>query len=260
MNLNKPQRYTEKIQWYKLNYRNDLLTVCSDKYAVRSYVESRGLGFLLNELYAVYDSPNQIDWDLLPQSFAMKANHGSGTNYFVTDKTQESPKQLCELAKEWFLRSGYSLGREWGYVNISPKIIFEKLLPRDSKNDLPDYKFFCFDGKPYCLYTMIDYVDDHRNGKLGFYDLNFKQLPCRRLDYLPIEQILDKPKNFDLMVQYAEILSKGFPHVRVDFYNIDGAIVFGEMTFYNASGYTIFDPDSFDYELGEKFALPPLNP
>ena len=256
LNLKNPKRYTEKIQWYKLNYRNDLLTQCSDKFAVREFVKERGLAHILNELYAAYDSAEDIDFDSLPNSFAMKANNGSGTNYFVKDKKVESADHMRTLAADWVKRSGFSLGREWCYVNIKPKLIFEKLLERDKNNDLPDYKFFCFDGKVYCLYTMIDYTDNHANGKLGFYDRDFNQLPCRRLDYQPINIKLEKPKNFDLMVEYAEILSKGFPHVRVDFYNIDGQIVFGEMTFYNASGYTKFAPDSFDMELGEQFVLP----
>lgn len=256
LHLKNPKRYTEKLQWYKLNYREDLLTRCSDKFAVREFVQERGLGHILNELYAVYDSVEDVDFEKLPNSFAMKCNNGSGTNYFVTNKAQESYEKMRETASGWVSRSGFSLGREWCYVNIKPKIIFEKLLPRDKNNDLPDYKFFCFNGKVYCLYTMIDYTDNHANGKLGFFDRDFKQLPCRRLDFQPITKTLEKPKNFDLMVQYAETLSAGFPHVRVDFYNIDGEIVFGEMTFYNASGYTKFEPDSFDFELGEQFVLP----
>ncbi|MGI6268975.1 MAG: ATP-grasp fold amidoligase family protein [Candidatus Howiella sp.] len=256
LHLKNPQRYTEKIQWYKLYYRTDLLTRCSDKYAVRRFVEERGLGHILNDLYAVYDTPDQVEWDSLPQSFAMKANNGSGTNYFVSDKKNETADHLRDISSKWFRNMGHSLGREWCYVHIPPKLIFEKLLPRDKNNDLPDYKFFCFDGKVYCLYTMIDYTDNHANGKLGFFDRDFNQMPYRRLDYNPITSPLEKPANFDLMVEYAETLAAGFPHVRVDFYNIDGQIVFGEMTFYNASGYTLFEPDAFDRILGDQFVLP----
>ena len=256
LDLKDPKRYTEKLQWYKLYYRDPQMTQCSDKYGVREYVKSRGLEHILNELYVAYDRPEEIEWEKLPESFAMKANNGSGTNYFVTDKSSETLEGLIEKAKPWFEHTGFSFGREWGYTNIKPKLVFEKLLPRDSRNDLPDYKFFCFNGKVFCLYTMIDYTDNHKNGKLGFFDRDFNQMPCRRLDYNPITEKLEKPKNFDLMVEYAEKLAAGFPHVRVDFYNIDGQIVFGEMTFYNASGYTKFEPDSFDFEMGEKFVLP----
>lgn len=256
VNLSDPKRYTEKIQWYKLHYRKPLLTQCSDKYAVRAYVESKGLGFLLNDLYAVYDKAEDIDFVSLPDQYAMKANNGSGTNYFVTNNSQEDHEKLRGIAKKWVAHPAKSIGGEWVYENIQPRVIFERLLPRDENNDLPDYKFFCFNGEPYCLYTMIDYVDNHANGKLGFYDMDFKQMPYCRMDFAPITRELKKPKNFDKMIEYARILSKGFPHVRVDFYNIDGRIVFGELTFQNASGYTVFNPDEFDFILGEQFVLP----
>lgn len=256
VNLKNPKRYTEKIQWYKLNYRTKLVTQCADKYGVRAYVESKGLGFLLNDLYAVYDDASKIDFDSLPDQYAMKANNSSGTNAFVFDNKTEDHEALRIKAAKWIAHKAKSVSGEWCYENIPPRIIFEKLLPRDSRNDLPDYKFFCFNGEPYCLYTMIDYTDNHENGKLGFYDINFRQLPCRRMDFAPITEKLEKPKNFEKMVEYARILSRDFPHVRVDFYNIDGQIVFGELTFHNASGYTMFEPDKFDYILGKKFVLP----
>ena len=256
LNLEKPERYTEKIQWYKLYYRTALETICADKYAVRGYVESRGLGFLLNDLYAVYDRAEDIDFDSLPAEYVMKANNSSGRNCFVSDNASADHEELRRLASVWTVHRARSISGERCYENIPPKIIFEKLLPRDGNNDLPDYKFFCFDGEPYCLYTMIGYADDHSKGKLGFYDMEFKRLPCRRMDFEPITEELEKPANFEKMAEYARILSAGFPHVRVDFYNISGKIVFGELTFHNASGYTLFDPDEFDYVLGEKFRLP----
>ena len=256
LNLSNPQRYSEKIQWYKLNYRNDLMPVCADKFAVREYVKSRGMEHLLNELYAVYDTPEEIRWEELPESFIMKATHGSGKNKVVTDKSQTSLEELQSTAREWLRNPGYSAGREWGYTDIKPKIIFEKLLPRDERNDLPDYKFFCFDGKVYCLYVMIDYTDNRDNGKVGFFDRSFRQLPCRRVEYHALTEQIEKPKNFEQMIQYAETLAQGFPHVRMDFYNIGGRTVFGEMTFYHASGYTLFEPDEFDFEMGKQFVLP----
>ena len=256
LNLRNPKRYTEKIQWYKLYYRTKLQTLCADKYRVREYVNSKGLGFLLNDLYKVYASADEIDFTCLPQQYAMKLNNGSGTNVFVQNNESENHDELRMLAKKWLAHKAYSQGGERCYCDIEPRIVFERLLPRDSNNDLPDYKFFCFDGEPYCLYTMIDYTDNHANGKLGFFDMDFNQLPYRRMDFAPITQKLPKPKNFEKMVEYARILSKDFPHVRVDFYNIDGNIVFGELTFHNAGGYTVFEPDEFDYIMGNKFKLP----
>ncbi|KXI45541.1 ATP-grasp fold amidoligase family protein [Bacillus pacificus] len=256
LNLKNPQRYTEKLQWYKLNYRDPLMVQCSDKYGVRSYVENKGLGRILNTLYGVYSNADEIDFESLPNSFAIKVTNGSGTNIFIEDKTKMNIDLVKKQIDDWMHLKHCSYGREWSYYNVPPRIIIEKLIKRDSNNDLPDYKFFCFHGKVHCLYTMIDYVDNHDNGKLGFYDTEFNQLPYRRLDFGEIKEKLNKPKNFDEMLKIASKLSEDFPHVRVDLYNIDGEILFGELTFYNASGYTKFYPDEFDYILGAQFSLP----
>lgn len=262
LNLKNPKRYTEKLQWYKLYYRTPLITRCSDKYTVRQFVRSKGLGKYLNELYAVYDRAEDIDFDKLPDSFAMKCSCGSGMNYFVTDKSKEDPEKLRKLAAKWLKDdTGFSVGREWGYKNCRPRILFERLLPRNERNDMPDYKFFCFYGKVYCLYKMVDYVDNHAKGRLAFYDRNFKKLPYYRQDYGHLTEEQEKPACFEEMLKAAEILSSDFPHVRVDFYDIGGRAVFGEMTFYNACGFFRFEPDEFDFILGKQFRLPkPVRP
>ncbi|MDP5274738.1 ATP-grasp fold amidoligase family protein [Chengkuizengella axinellae] len=255
-NLISPKRYTEKLQWYKLNYHDPLITKCSDKFEVRDYVTSKGYSNILNDLYGVYENVDEIDFDSLPSSFAIKVNDGSGTNIFIQDKASMDIDAVKNQLEIWLRPKKRTVYREWGYYNIKPKIVIEKLLERDSNNDLPDYKFFCFNGKVFCLYTMIDYIDNHANGKLGFYDADFNKMPYRRNDYGEITVNLPKPKNFKKMVEIAEKLSEDFPHVRVDFYNLDGEIIFGELTFYNAGGYTSFIPDEFDFILGEQFVLP----
>lgn len=256
LNLKNPKRYTEKLQWYKLHYRKPIMTKCSDKYSVREYIKKKGYENILNELYGVYDNADDINFDDLPNCFAIKMTVGSGMNAFIQDKRQIDTEELRIKLKKWMKSDSCSYGREWCYYNIKPRIVIEKLLSRDQNNDLPDYKFFCFDGNVYCLYTMIDYTDDHENGKIGFFDENFNILPYYRLDFKPILEQIPKPKNFKKMIEIASDLSKGFPHVRVDLYNLDGDIVFGELTFYNASGYTKFDPDEFDFIMGEQFKLP----
>lgn len=256
LNLDNPLRYTEKLQWYKLYYHNPLLTQCSDKLAVRDYVKDRGYGSILNELYGAYDNVEDINFETLPNSFAIKVNNDSGTNIFIEDKDAVNIDFVKGKLQKWMRPKKNSNGRERCYYDIKPKIVIEELIGRDSNNDLPDYKFFCFNGRVFCLYTMIDYTDNHANGKLGFYDDKFCKMPYRRTDFGEITIDLPKPKNFERMVDIAETLSKGFPHVRVDFYNVDGKIIFGELTFYNGSGYTVFQPDEFDYILGEKFELP----
>ena len=254
-NLSKPKRYTEKIQWYKLNYKNPKIKECSDKYNVREYVKDKGYKDILNEIYAIWISIDRVDISLLPSSFILKATHGSGTNLLVDDKETLDSSIVKSIVRDWFVHDPACIGREWGYKDITPKVIAEKILPRDFRGDLPDYKFFCFDGEVYCLYVMRDYTDDHENGELAFFDRDFHPLNVYRKDFKPLVSSVDKPDNFDYMVEIAEALSFDFPHVRVDLYNIDGQVFFGEMTFYNASGYTVFDPDSFDLELGSRFHL-----
>lgn len=256
LDLESPKRYTEKIQWYKLYYRNSLLPLCSDKYSVRGYIKSKGYDGILNELYAVYHSIEDIDLESLPKSFIIKHTTGSGRNIIVADKNKVDLELIKEEVVSWLTNDVTNYGREWGYNDIQQSVIVEALLPRDSNNDLPDYKFFCFNGKVEYLYTMVDYVDDHESGKCSFFDMNFKKLPYSRSEYRPIDREITKPSCFDEMVSIASDLCKDFPHVRVDFYDINGRVVFGELTFYNASGYTVFDPDEFDFIMGEKFVLP----
>ncbi len=256
LNLKNPERFTEKLQWYKLFYRDPLMTKCSDKYEVRTYVESKGLGQYLTNLYGIYDDFEDIEFDALPNSFAIKYTNGSGSNYFVKDISKESIGRIKSIVKSWVGSPKGLYGREWCYYNVQPRIIIEELIERDENNDIPDYKFFCFDGKVKYLYTMVDYVDNHENGRCSFFTPEFEQLPYRRSEYMEIERHIQKPENFDEMIKVAEILAKDFPHVRVDLYNIKGRIIFGELTFYNASGYTVFTPDEFDFILGKEFNLP----
>ncbi|WP_338487553.1 ATP-grasp fold amidoligase family protein [Ruoffia tabacinasalis] len=256
LNLENPKRYTEKLQWYKLYYRDPLMTLCSDKYSVREYVKEKGLGDILNPLYGVYENVNDIDFDSLPNSFALKNTNGAGGNIFIENKKTVDIEKIKQEADKWLEKKTLKYGREWSYYNIQPRLVAERLLERDENNDIPDYKFFCFNGEVKYLYTMVDYTDNHDNGKCSFFTPDFEKLPYRRSEFPPIENDIDKPKNFSKMIEIAETLSKDFPHVRVDLYNIRGEIIFGELTFYNASGYTIFEPDEFDFILGDDFILP----
>lgn len=259
LNLTNPNRYTEKLQWYKLYYRNPLMTMCSDKYQVRSYVKEKGLEKYLTKLYGIYTEPEEIDFNTIPNSYAIKYTNGSGANYFVKNKTHENIDSIKDTINKWMTARKSDYGREWCYYNVEPRIIVEELIERDENNDIPDYKFFCFDGKVKYLYTMVDYVDDHKNGRCSFFTPDFEQLPYRRSEYKEINRKIAKPENFEEMLRIAEILSQDFPHVRVDLYNIKGKIIFGELTFYNASGYTVFRPDEFDFILGKEFKLPAKN-
>ncbi|MFW5442235.1 ATP-grasp fold amidoligase family protein [Aerococcus urinaeequi] len=256
LNLRNPQRYSEKIQWYKLFYRNPEMKKYVDKYLVREYLEDKGLGHILNDLYGIYATPEEINFQELPDEFIIKLTSGSGGNIIVKNKNNIDQKVIIDQLNEWIEKRPGRVAGEWAYPEDS-KIIIERLLERNIYDDLPDYKFFCFNGKVEYLYVMVDYVDNHEEGKCSFYTKDFEKLDYRRSEFEPIDYRLEKPINFDKMIEYAEILSEDFPHVRVDFYHSDhGEIIFGELTFYNGSGYTSFTPDKFDYILGDKFVLP----
>lgn len=259
LNLDNPVRYSEKIQKYKMCYKNPIMKKCVDKYAVREYLKERGYGQYLNEVYGVYISPEDIDFEKLPAQFVLKDTLGSGDDsmIIVTDKDKLDISLAKAKMTKWINEPVHlkNPGREWVYDGIKHRIIVEKLLITDEKGDLPDYKFFCFDGKVFCLYMMQNYTMHHEKGVLGFLNRDFVLLPVRRKDFAPMTIQPEKPKNYDLMVKMAEELSKPFPHVRVDFYNISGNIIFGELTFFNASGYVEFEPDDFDKEMGNQFNL-----
>lgn len=263
INLKNPERFSDKLGWYKLYYRDELMRSCTDKASVREYVESCGLGYLLNECYGVYERVEDIDWDALPKQFVLKNTLGGFSKgiHLVFDKDKIDREKIKAELLEWLnsKKTYVSPAVEWVYEERLPRIIIEKLLISKSSDDLPDYKFFCFNGKVFCSYLMRNYTMDRHMGENAFLDRDFKLMPVSRTDYRRITEQPEKPKNYEKMVEIAEILSKPFPHVRVDLYNIDGTIIFGELTFFTNSGYIPFDPDSFDFEMGKAFVLPERN-
>lgn len=253
LNLKCPQRYTEKIQWYKLNYHNPIMPVCVDKYRVREYLHSKGLDDIAVKLYGVYDSVEQIEWNVLPEKFIIKTTNGSGTNIICKDSSKLDRQKVSKKLHRFFQQSSASAGREWPYAQVRPKIIVEELLENTNvvEHGISDYKFLCFDGKPqYIIYDIDRFVAHKRN----VYTIDWKNLhivtdcPC-------IEREIAPPENLEEMLEISKTLSADFPTVRVDLYLVNGRIYFGELTFYPWSGYVQFKPDSFDFELGMKFDL-----
>lgn len=253
LNLKNPIRFNEKLQWYKLYYRDPKMTECVDKYLVRGFVKNKGLENILVPLYGVYDNVNEINFDSLPSKFVFKTNNGSHTNIICENKNNLDLKQTEKVLNEWLTRRTTKAGREWAYYDVNPKIICEKLLEPEDGN-LIDYKFYCFDGKAHFIKVATN-TNNPNGPENGIFDMEFKQLPYCRKEVQKINERLQRPKNFKLMCQIAEKLSEDFPHVRVDLYNIDGKIYFGELTFYDTSGYQIFEPDEFDFILGKLFKI-----
>lgn len=254
LNLDHPVTFDDKVWWLKLHNRDPLLTRCSDKYAVRGYVEECGLGHLLNDLYGVYEKAEDIDFEKLPDQFILKTNHGCATNVICRDKASFDRAAAVAKLSRALKENYYHKSREWNYKHIKPRVICERLLEEKSPAGLVDYRFLCFDGVCKLVFADIEtsnpdgthYVNARRN----VYDTAFNLLPVRfsRENYDPA--LVPKPARFDEMLRCAEILAKPFAHCRVDFYHVDGAVIFGEITFHHAGGVNRIDPPEWNFTLG----------
>ena len=253
INLKNPQRYSEKLQWLKLFYRNDAMPVCSDKLLVRDYIEKKGYGHLLNNLVAVYDSGMDINPDELPERFAMKTNHGSSWNLICTDKSKVNWFWWKRIFNCWLKRNLYTYGREWNYQHIDPKVIVEEFL---EYSPLVDYKFMCFGGEP--KYMQINHDIDGKH-YVDFLNINWEKQGFTYKNYEMSPVIPEKPAQFEEMKAIATELAKDFPYVRVDFYNFEGRIIFGELTFFPGGGFQYPIPVEYDYILGKELELPKPN-
>lgn len=252
LNLENPQRYTEKLQWLKLYDRNPLHTKLVDKYEIRNYLADKVDESHFVKLYGVYDKYDDIDWDVLPPSFIMKCTQGCGCNYIVKDKTAIDKAEIKLKFKKWMKQNPYYTTREWVYKDVTPRIIIEELLDNNGKEPI-DYKFYCFDGSVFCWRTQF-----YQNGCRYhiYYDMDFNDLRISDSHYnRPPENSLTPPPYFQEMLVIAQNLSKGFKHVRVDFLGIETTFYMGEMTFFDGSGYDNYVPESFDYEMGALIKL-----
>lgn len=249
-NLKNPQRWTEKLQVYKMYYRNPELSQCVDKYEVRKFVESKGCAENLVKLYGVWDHASEIEFSKLPSLFVLKTTNGGGGEdvVLVRDKETCNLKEKvsfldCKRVKE------VNGGREWAYTGISkPRIIAEELLVNKANPEagVEDFKILCFGGEPH--YIIVDkdrYIDHKRN----VYTTSWERVYVTT-DHEQFETPYPEPENFQEMLNVARKLSADFPFVRVDLYNVEGKIYFGELTFYPWTGYVQFTPDEFDYTLG----------
>lgn len=263
LDLDNPKTFDDKIWWLKINYHNPLITMCSDKYWVRDYVKMCGFPDILIELYGVYDKFEDIDFEKLPNRFFIKTNHGSGTNIIYDKSKNFEFEKYRKIFNKSLNNNYYYVHREWGYKNIEPKIICEKVLVEKNRKVPLDYKLFCFNGR--VEYVTVNLASSDENGnhmetvEKNFYDRNFNYIDVRFSDDNFDPSLIQKPKNLDRMIEIAEKLSSPFPEVRVDLYNIDGKIYFGEMTFYHNGGYNESTPKDFVIKMGEKIKLPSID-
>ena len=251
LDLNNPKTFNEKLMWLKLKkYANDpLVSQCSDKYAAREYVIKCGLEETLNGLLGVWDKAEDIEWEKLPNRFAIKCNHGCGYNIICQDKSKFDISKATEQLNQWMKDDFWKEYAEVHYKKIPKKIICEEYL-EGKGNALPvDFKIYCFNGRPVYIGNFIerDIVTD----KIlrGYFDLDWKPSSVFRYEMQP--ELFERPKQLEKMLEYAEILAKPFPFVRVDFYEVDGKIYFGELTFTPTGCLATYYTDKAQIELGE---------
>ena len=251
MNWKNPKTFNEKLQWLKIYDRNPLYTKLVDKYEVRKYIADKiGKEYLI-PLLGVWDTPEEINFKKLPNQFALKCTHDSGSVIICKDKANFNTEMAKKHLKDRLAINYYYSAREWPYKNVKPRIIAEKYI-EDENHELNDYKFFCFNGKVKFLQVDYDrFTEHHRN----LYDLQWNQLPFSIQYTTKKNALIKKPSGFEQMQKIAERLSEGFPHVRIDFYSINGSIYCGEHTFYHEAGFGKFIPSEWDEKMGNLIKL-----
>jgi hypothetical protein len=252
LDLKNPKTYNEKLQWLKLNDRKFEYTQMVDKYEVRKYVADRIGEKHLIPLLGVWNTFDMINFDKLPDKFVLKCTHDSGSVYICDYKQKFDIKEVQKKINKALKRNYYYRWKEWPYKNVKPRIIAEQFMVDESGKELKDYKFFCFYGVPELFFVATDRPFDTR---FDFYDMEFNHLPFEQGHPWATKKIV-KPKGFNRMVEIAAKLSQNIPHVRVDLYDINGEIYFGELTFTHYSGMVPFKPEIWDKILGDKLKLP----
>jgi hypothetical protein len=250
--IENPITYSEKLQWLKVYDRNSLYTQLVDKYEVRKYIKEKiGEEYLIPSL-GIWNYFDEVDFGQFPNQFVLKCTHDSGGLVVCKDKSKFDKKMARKKIEHCLKRNYFINHREWPYKNVRPRILAEQYIIDESGYELKDYKFFCFDGKVKALFIATDRGADT---KFDFYDAKFNHLPFTN-GHSNAGKSIQKPRNYEDMIRIAEELSQGIPHVRVDLYNVDGKILFGEMTFYHWSGLMPFEPEKWDYIFGEWLHLP----
>lgn len=246
----------EKLQWLKLYDRNEMYPIIVDKYSAKEYVASIiGSEYIIKTL-GVWDTFDEISFHSLPNQFVLKCTHDSGGIIICKDKKYLDYDLARQKLENSLNHNYYYEGREWPYKMVKPRIIAEQYMANIDGSLLLDYKFFCFDGHVKFLY--VSEASHTCDQKLQFYDREFNALECKRKDYNDFDILPCKPKTYDKMLEIAEKLSEDIPHVRVDLYEINGQIYFGEMTLYTCSGFIPFADERWDRIFGDYIILPNL--
>lgn len=255
LDLKNPKTFTEKLQWLKLYDRKPEYTVMVDKYLVKKYVADKiGEEYIIPTL-GVWNTPDEIDFDKLPNQFVLKCNHNSGVGLCICkDKSKLDIIQVKQKLAKGLKQDFFLSGREWPYKNVSRKILAEKFLtdPTSHSSDLPDYKFYCFNGEIKVVLIATNRFTTHN---FNYVDANFNPISLISIEGEPNKDLVNKPECWEKMLEIARILSEGIIHVRVDLYTSCGKIYFGELTFYDSSGYDDFGSDEWNERMGNWIKL-----
>ncbi len=264
LHLKEPKAFSEKMYWlnlYYAQYEKNLVQLCYDKYTVRTYIKEKIGEKYLNELYGVYDKAEDIDFQKLPHQFVIKITQSSGKNLICPNKEKLNTEKTVKLLNKWLQSAKARRGQEESYLyNGNAKIVCEKFL-KDENDMIPnDYRIYCFNGEPkYIICDMDTTLEDGSHGtniRRNVYDLNWNIQDVEFGRKNDLINTINKPGNIKEMIEISRVLSKDFPFVRVDLYNIRGSLIFGELTWIPMGGNCRIKPDSFDYKLGEMLQLP----
>lgn len=253
--LKSPKTYNEKIQWLKLYNRKPEYSRMVDKYEAKNIVASIIGSEYVIPAYGVWEKFNDIDFDSLPNQFVLKTTHDCGGIVVCKDKSKFDKNAARKFLESHLKRNYYAEGREWPYKNVKPRILAEKFMEDAETQELRDYKFFTFNGKVKMLFIASDRQSEQEQTKFDFFDENFNHLDLSNGHPNRADEI-KKPVTFELMKNLSEKLSKDIPHVRVDFYEVNGKVFFGEMTFFHWSGFVPFKPQKWDEVFGKMIVLP----
>ena len=255
LNLDNPKTYSEKLQWLKLYDRRNIYSKMVDKIEVKQVVANIIGNEYIIPTIGTWDHFDEIDFDKLPNSFVLKCSHDSGGLVICPDKHKLDIKAAKKKIEKCLNKNFYWSGREWPYKDVKPRILAEEYMEDDDTHELRDYKFFAFDGVVKAMFIATERQSNNAETKFDFFDESFQHLPFTN-GHPNAEVTPSKPINFELMKDLAKILSKGIPQVRIDFYEVNGKIYFGEITFSHWSGLVPFNPSIWDEIFGSWINLP----
>ena len=259
MSWDNPVTYNQKLQWLKIHDRNLTYKKLVDKFEVRDIIRSKIGDQYLIPLLGVWDNFDDINFSELPNQFVLKCTHDSGGVIICTDKNTFDISAARKKINKLMSRDFFWYRREWTYKNIKPRIIAEKYMVDISNNELKDYKIFTFNGEPKVLFVASDRNKPGEDVKFDYFDINFKKLNLRQTAHKNSDYEINKPSKYDEMLNVTRILSKDIPHVRIDLYDINGEVYFGEYTFYHHSGLVPFEPSDYDLIWGDMIDLDLIN-